>query len=76
MLTKYRRAQPLPLGYPWADATADKTNPYTEAPNTGVIRSYDFVISRGFIAPDGVNKSAILVNNVFPGKMISSSQVV
>ena len=39
-----------------------------EIPNTGVIRSYTFTIARGIIAPDGVNKSALLVNNVLPGE--------
>ena len=33
----------------------------------GVVRSYDLTISRGYIAPDGVNKSVILINNQFPG---------
>ncbi|KAL8779317.1 MAG: hypothetical protein Q9213_006997 [Squamulea squamosa] len=33
----------------------------------GVVRSYDFTLSRGYIAPDGVNKSVILINNQFPG---------
>ena len=32
----------------------------------GVIRAYDFTIKRGFIAPDGVNKSVILINGQFP----------
>ena len=34
--------------------------------SVGVIRTYDFTIKRGFIAPDGVNKSVILVNGQFP----------
>ncbi|KAL8685364.1 MAG: hypothetical protein Q9218_007808 [Villophora microphyllina] len=33
----------------------------------GVIRPYDFTIKRGFIAPDGVNKSVLLINGQFPG---------
>lgn len=38
----------------------------------GVIRAYEFTIKRGFIAPDGVNKSVILVNGQFPAVSISS----
>lgn len=34
--------------------------------SVGVIRTYEFTIKRGFIAPDGVNKSVILVNGQFP----------
>lgn len=41
---------------------------YRDVPHTGVIREYTFTISRGNIAPDGVNISAILVNGAFPGE--------
>ena len=34
---------------------------------TGVTRHYDFTIERGVIAPDGVNRSSILVNHQYPG---------
>ena len=33
----------------------------------GESRTYNFTISRGYIAPDGVNRSVLLVNNQFPG---------
>ena len=36
-----------------------------------VIRAYNFTIKRGFIAPDGVNKSVILVNDQFPAVSFS-----
>ena len=36
-----------------------------------VSRLYDFTIKRGFIAPDGVNKSVILVNDQFPAVSFS-----
>src|ERR1700744_1358500 len=52
--------QPLPHNYPWAKASVNETNPYTEVPTTGVIRSYHFVLSRGWLAPDGVQKWGIL----------------
>ncbi|KAF8861398.1 hypothetical protein BDZ45DRAFT_800116 [Acephala macrosclerotiorum] len=64
---------PLPQGKPWGGATAQNTNPYTNLPNTGVIRSYDFTVSRGIISPDGYEKNALLVNNQFPGPMIEAN---
>lgn len=36
-------------------------------PNDGVTRKYEWTISRGTTAPDGVTKPALLVNNQFPG---------
>ena len=39
----------------------------------GVIRPYDFTISRGFKAPDGVNTSVILINGQFPGPTIEAN---
>lgn len=33
----------------------------------GVTRQYNFTISRGTIAPSGLLKPALLVNNQFPG---------
>ena len=65
--------QPLPYGYPWAKASVNQTNPYIEAPNTGVIRSYHFVLSRGWVAPDGVQKLGILINGQFPGPLIEAN---
>ena len=31
-------------------------------------RSYDFKVSKKIISPDGVNKSAIVINDAFPGQ--------
>lgn len=64
---------PLPNGFPWDNLTASGTDPYTSAPNTGVIRSYDFTIKRGVIAPDGYQKTALLVNGQFPGPAIEAN---
>ena len=64
---------PLPNGYPWGTATAAGTNPYTQAPVTGVIRSYDFTISRDILAPDGVTKNVLVVNGQFPGPIIEAN---
>ena len=40
---------------------------------TGVHRSYDFTIARSTLAPDGVNRSVILVNGQFPGPLIEAN---
>lgn len=64
---------PLPQGFPWGDRTAVTTNPYEQSPTTGVIRKYDFTIARGFIAPDGVNKSVLLINNQFPAPQLTAN---
>ncbi|EPE08383.1 multicopper oxidase [Ophiostoma piceae UAMH 11346] len=64
---------PLPQGFPWGSLTANGTNQYTTYPNTGVIRSYDFTISRGTLAPDGYEKSMILINGAFPGPTIEAN---
>jgi hypothetical protein len=64
---------PLPSGFPWGGDTASGTNPYTQYPNTGVIRTYDFTISRGVIAPDGYQKNVLLVNGAFPGPQIEAN---
>ena len=49
------------------------SNPYEDSPTTGVIRHYHFVIARGNLAPDGVNKSCMLINGQFPGPMIEAN---
>lgn len=35
--------------------------------------TYNFNIARGFISPDGVNRSVILINNEFPGPLIEAN---
>ncbi|MCJ1231801.1 hypothetical protein MMC12_008480, partial [Toensbergia leucococca] len=64
---------PLPNGFPWSTATANTTNPYTFTPFTGVTRSYNFDLARGYLAPDGVNRSVITVNGQFPGPIIEAN---
>ena len=51
----------------------DRTNPYEEIPHTGKIRPYNFVIERGTLAPDGVEKSGLLINGQFPGPTIEAN---
>lgn len=64
---------PLPDGFPWGTRTSTNTSPYTQSPNTGIIRSYDFTISRGMLAPDGYLKPVLLVNGAFPGPTIEAN---
>jgi FtsP/CotA-like multicopper oxidase with cupredoxin domain len=60
-------------GFPWGARTASGTNPYTNAPVTGVVRTYNFVISRANLAPDGVVREMLLVNGQFPGPTIEAN---
>ena len=73
LINDFLTNNPLPQGFPWGTRTADNSNPYENSPTTGVIRAYDFTIKRGFIAPDGVNKSVILVNGQFPAPLIEAN---
>ena len=59
-------------GFPWGSRTGS-TNPYSSAPVTGVIRSYNFVISRGYLAPDGVEIEMLLINGQYPGPTIEAN---
>ncbi|KJZ68794.1 hypothetical protein HIM_11813 [Hirsutella minnesotensis 3608] len=49
------------------------TDYYHDHPRTGVIRSYDFTISRAKIAPDGYERSVMLINGAFPGPLIEAN---
>jgi FtsP/CotA-like multicopper oxidase with cupredoxin domain len=64
---------PLPDGLPWGKRTGAGTNPYVEYPTTGVVRHYDFTVSRGFIAPDGYLRDVLLVNGAYPGPLIEAN---
>ncbi|KAI9734864.1 MAG: hypothetical protein M1834_001944 [Cirrosporium novae-zelandiae] len=64
---------PMVSGLPWGLATTKNTDPYTQPPITGVIRSYTFNISRGMIAPDGYLKSGMIINDQFPGPTIEAN---
>ena len=56
---------------PWLPATI-QTDPYTQPPVTNVTRYKTLVISRGNIAPDGVNRSVLLINGSFPGPLLEA----
>ncbi|KAI9659366.1 MAG: hypothetical protein M1821_001624 [Bathelium mastoideum] len=57
---------------PWGNRTVRDTPPW-DVPETGVTRSYDFTVRRGVVAPDGVNKSSILVNDQYPGPLVEAN---
>ncbi|KAF6223198.1 hypothetical protein HO133_000040 [Letharia lupina] len=57
----------------WGSDTVDNTNPYIGGPISGTGPTYNFNIARGFIAPDGVNRSALLVNGAFPAPTIEAN---
>lgn len=73
LLPKFLTNNPLPDGYPWGKRDCTNTNPYKQELDTGVIRNYDFTISRRVLAPDGYEKSLILVNGQFPGPTIQAN---
>ncbi|KAH8802882.1 multicopper oxidase-domain-containing protein [Xylogone sp. PMI_703] len=70
---KFLQNNPSHSGFPWGQRTAHSSNPYTETPSTGVIRYYNFTIERGVLAPDGYQKSVILINGQFPGPVIEAN---
>lgn len=73
LLPKFLTNNPLIDGLPWGSHSCTDTNPYTSAPDTGVIRSYDFTISRGILSPDGYQRSMILINGQFPGPTVEAN---
>ncbi|KAL9004642.1 MAG: hypothetical protein Q9188_002533 [Gyalolechia gomerana] len=65
---------PMLNGFPWGSSkTAYSADGYYDAPNTGVIRSYDFTIARGVVAPDGYEKESMLINGQYPGPTIEAN---
>lgn len=73
VLPSFLTNNPLPSGYPWGTLTATNTDYYTSSPDTGIIRTYDFTVSRGTIAPDGYQRSVLLVNGAYPGPLIEAN---
>ena len=58
---------------PWGSRTAGNTNPYTNPPNTGVTRNYNFVITEQTCQPDGVVRDCLVINGAFPGPTIEAN---
>ncbi|OAQ67474.1 laccase-1 precursor [Purpureocillium lilacinum] len=71
-LPAFQTDNPLPNGFPWSLMNLD-TNYYKDHPRTGVIRRYDFTVSRKTIAPDGYQMDGLLVNGAFPGPLIEAN---
>ncbi|OQO03485.1 hypothetical protein B0A48_10149 [Cryoendolithus antarcticus] len=64
---------PLPQGRPWGPRTCGNTDPYKDPPHTGMTRYYDFHVTKQIVSPDGVNRSAIVINGAFPGPTIEAN---
>ena len=69
---KYIQDRKRQTSAPWGSSTTVNTNP-AAAPNTGVVRTYNFTIARGTLAPDGVSRPVILINGQFPGPTIEAN---
>lgn len=62
---------PMPEGNkPWGTMNSTNTNQYRETPDTGVTRYYDFTVSKGRCAPDGVEMDCVMANNQYPGPTV------
>jgi hypothetical protein len=72
-LPPFLHNNPLPQGKPWAWRNSWNTNYYTDTPYTGVTRYYDWTITKGPCAPDGVQTTCVLVNGQFPGPTIEAN---
>ncbi|KAK7512451.1 Cupredoxin [Phyllosticta citriasiana] len=58
---------------PWGSRTANGSNPYTDMPDTGVTRYYEFTVSYLNISPDGVDKAGLVINGQYPGPLIEAN---
>jgi hypothetical protein len=56
-IPKFLTDCPLPHGYPWGEQTAFNSNPHRDAPNTGVVRYYNFTLTRENVNIDGFGMS-------------------
>lgn len=73
VLPSFLTNNPLPQGYPWGQHTARNTNYYQWTPNTGVTRYYNWEVTRGQCAPDGVNITCLMINGQIPGPTIEAN---
>ncbi|TKA62157.1 hypothetical protein B0A49_09692 [Cryomyces minteri] len=72
-LPDFLTSNPLPDGKPWGTKNASNTNVYVDPPTTNVTRTYNFVVTKENIAPDGVNVTGLLINGQFPGPTIEAN---
>ncbi|KAG8528577.1 uncharacterized protein KY384_006264 [Bacidia gigantensis] len=73
-LPKFLSSDPANTEPPWgSNYSAQNSDGYLNAPDTGVVRRYDLTITRGTIAPDGFERQSLLINNAFPGPLIEAN---
>jgi len=72
-LPYYRTDNPMPQGRPWGERDSWNTNYYTDTPNTGVTRYYDWNITKLQCSPDGVETTCLAVNGQVPGELITAN---
>ncbi|KAL8736783.1 MAG: hypothetical protein Q9166_000149 [cf. Caloplaca sp. 2 TL-2023] len=73
-LPRFLTNNPIVNGYPWGGSkNTYNADSYYDAPNTGVVRSYDFTVAQGMVAPDGYEKESLLINNQYPGPLIEAN---
>jgi hypothetical protein len=78
ILADFLADNPLPNGFSWGTDTVWNTNLYTQSldigkrdlsivvhllTSSGIVRSYEFSIAWGTLAPDGYQKNMILIND-------------
>lgn len=72
--TKLIDGTPFGLNATGEPYEAPSTNPYEgNIPLTNATRRYTFTITRGSIAPDGFNKTSLLVNGQFPAPLLEAN---
>ena len=64
---------PMPEGRPWGGRNSWNTNYYSDTPNTGVTRYYDWSITKIQCAPDGVEVTCLATNGEVPGPLITAN---
>ncbi|KAK0247866.1 hypothetical protein LTS09_016966 [Friedmanniomyces endolithicus] len=72
-LPYYRTDNPMPQGRPWGGRDSWNTNYYTDTPNTGVTRYYDWNITKLQCSPDGVETTCLAVNGQVPGELVTAN---
>ncbi|KAF2724384.1 multicopper oxidase [Polychaeton citri CBS 116435] len=58
---------------PWLSSSLSSRHRPWGMPKHGRTRRYDWTVSRGYLSPDGYNKSGIFVNGQFPGPTIEAN---
>lgn len=72
-LVTLRDHYPQWLGDEHGDAPWELAAGQSNIPNTGIVRRYNFTITRARIAPDGVERDMFAINGQFPGPLIEAN---